>query len=269
MFPDDFTDSSRSGEGRLTMSKYSGKRLQGAAALITGGSGGIGLAIAQVLVQEGAGVTIVGRRLHKLTAAARSLRELGGDVLEVSADLTSDDAIEEAVEAHRSRFNRMDVLVNNAGVAFASKPGRQKPDAMKEVVAVDFSSVLVLYRLTLDMLLSASEERGTARVINLASITGRHPQPWLAVYSACKAAVISYTHSMNQAYAAKGLVSTAVCPGFVDTAMSENAQNVESEDMITAEDVAEVVRSVLSLSSRSYIPEVHIARSRSADQSGL
>jgi NAD(P)-dependent dehydrogenase (short-subunit alcohol dehydrogenase family) len=74
---------------------------------------------------------------------------------------------------------------------------------------------------------------------------------------------------MNQSYASRGLFSSAVCPGFVDTPMSKEAKGLEPEDMITAEDVAEAVRMILRQSPRSYIPEVLIARAASSDPSGV
>ena len=243
--------------------------LAGAAALITGGSSGIGFALARVLVEEGADVTIVGRNTEKLAAAAMALRSLGGKVLDVSADLSTDEGVLAAVERHGDEYGRLDVLVNNAGVCLASKPGRQEPGAVDAVLHTDLRAVVLLYQASVDLLLSAAEERGVAHVINLASLLGRYPAPWLAVYSATKAAVISYTQSMNRSFARRGLLSTAICPGFVDTPMSEDAKDLSGDDMIPVEDIAELTRAVLRLSHRSYVPELLIARSRSDDASGL
>ncbi len=244
-------------------------RLAGTAALVTGGSSGIGLGLARMLVEEGAAVSIVGRNGDKLAAASATLREAGGAVLEVKADLRGDEGVLHAVERHREEYGRLDVLVNNAGVCLAAKAARQEIGAIDAVLDTDLRAVVLLYQASLDLLLASVEERGTAHVLNLASLLGRSPAPWLAVYSATKAAVISFTHSMNRSFARKGIVSTAVCPGFVDTPMSEDAKDLAADDMIPVDDVVELTRSILRLSARSYVPELLIARSRSADPSGL
>jgi NAD(P)-dependent dehydrogenase (short-subunit alcohol dehydrogenase family) len=243
--------------------------LAGTAALVTGGSSGIGLGLARMLVEEGAAVSIVGRNGEKLAAAAMALRSLGGTVLEVKADLSGDDGVLTAVERHRDEYGRLDVLVNNAGVCLASKVGRQEVGAIDAVLDTDLRAVVLLYQSSLDLLSAAAEERGVAHVLNLASLLGRYPAPWLAVYSATKAAVISFTQSMNRAYARKGVVSTALCPGFVDTPMSEDAKDLLADDMIPVDDIVELSRAILRLSPRSYVPELLIARTRSTDPSGL
>jgi len=244
-------------------------RLAGTAALVTGGSSGIGFALARLLVGEGAAVTIVGRNGEKLAAAAEALRSAGGTVLEVKADLSGDDGPVTAVERHREEYGRLDVLVNNAGVCLAAKAARQDPAAIDAVISTDLRAVVLLFQESLDLLLAAADERGKAQVINLASLLGRYPAPWLAVYSATKAAVISFTQSMNRAYARRGVLSTTVCPGFVDTPMSEDAKDLSPDDMIPVDDIAELTGAILRLSSRSYVPEVLLARSRSEDPSGL
>lgn len=244
-------------------------RLGGTAALVTGGSSGIGLGLARMLVEEGAAVSIVGRNGEKLATAAMALRSAGGTVLEVKADLSGEDGVLTAVERHREEYGRLDVLVNNAGVCLASKVGRQETADIDAVLDTDFRAVILLYQASLDLLLASAEERGVAHVLNLASLLGRHPAPWLAVYSATKAAVISFTQSMNRAFARRGIVSTAICPGFVDTPMSEDAKDLAAEDMIAVDDIIELTRGILRLSPRSYVPELLIARTHSADPSGL
>ncbi|HET9773014.1 MAG TPA: SDR family oxidoreductase [Acidimicrobiia bacterium] len=244
-------------------------RLAGTAALVTGGSSGIGFGLARVLVEEGAAVTIVGRNGEKLAAAAAALRAAGGTVLEAKADLSTDDGVLGAVERHREEYGRLDVLVNNAGVCLASKAARQERSAIDAVLDTDLRAVVLLYQAGLDLLLEAAGERGKAHVLNLASLLGRYPAPWLAVYSATKAAVISFTQSMNRAYARRGLLSTAVCPGFVDTPMSEDAKDLSPDEMIPVDDIAELTRAILRLSPRTYVPEILLARSRSTDPSGL
>jgi NAD(P)-dependent dehydrogenase (short-subunit alcohol dehydrogenase family) len=244
-------------------------RLAGAAALVTGGSSGIGLGLAQMLVAEGADVTIVARNPERLAAAGASLRERGGCVLEMSADVGSPDDVERAVNHHMEHLGRLDVLINSAGIAVPSRPARQQPAVVRDVLAVDLEAVILSYWAAMDHLEATARMHGVARVVNLASLTARASQPWLAVYAAAKAGVVNYTNAMNQAFAAKGVLSTAICPGFVDTPMSKGARDQLPDQMITTADVVETVRMLFALSPRSYVPEVVVARSASSDPSGL
>jgi NAD(P)-dependent dehydrogenase (short-subunit alcohol dehydrogenase family) len=239
------------------------------AAFITGGSSGIGLGLAGMFVELGFGVTIVARGQERLGQAGDTLRAAGGEVLEIATDVGLADALVEAVTAHDDRFGRLDALVNSAGVALPSEPGRLNPQAVATTLAVDLESVILSYWASLDLLRATAEAHGVARVLNIASITARAPQPWLAVYSSAKAAVVNYTASMNRAYAATGVLSTAVCPGYVATPMSEGARDMDQDTMITVADVVDLLRPVMGLSARSYVPELVIARTASQDPSGL
>lgn len=243
--------------------------LQGGAAIVTGGSSGIGLGLAILLAREGAGVTLIGRNEQRLARAAQTVAAVGVSIQVVAADVGSPGEMEKVVEVHSSHFGRLDVLVNSAGVCVPSRPAKQTPDQISATLSVDLGSVMFSYWAAIDLLIATATDHGLARVINLASITGRAPQPWPAVYSAAKAAVLNYTASMNQAYAARGVVSTAICPGFVKTPMSDGARGQDPAQMITVEDVAEVVRSLLRLSVNTYVPEIVLARSYSDDPSGL
>jgi short-subunit dehydrogenase len=98
-------------------------------------------------------------------------------------------------------------------------------------------------------------------VVNLASIAGKSPQPWLSVYSATKAAVLGYTVSMNKELASEGIKSTAFCPGFVDTDMSDFIkQTVPAEEMLRPSDIGEGLRFLLRVSPACVIPEIVFER---------
>lgn len=249
--------------------RVDGRRLSGVGAIVTGGSSGIGLAIARRVLDQGARVTLVGRNTTRLGAALESLQTDDGRLTTVAANLDEDSGIDEMLDAHRGHADNLGLVINSAGVARAARPARQSTAEIDEILAIDLRAILILYQRTIDDLLAAAERFGGARVINIASITGKYPQRWLAVYSAAKAAVVSYTNAMNQSYAARGVFSSAVCPGFVDTPMSQEARDLKPEDMITADDVAETVDMILRLSPRSYVPEVLIARAKSSDPSGV
>ena len=108
---------------------------------------------------------------------------------------------------------------------------------------------------------AAGQEHKSALVVNLASIAGKSPQPWLSVYSATKAAVLGYTQAMNKELNGDGIKSVAFCPGFVDTDMTDFAkQSVPAEEMIRPEDIAEALRFLLRLSPWAVVPEVIFQR---------
>lgn len=231
------------------------------AALITGASSGIGLAIARMLVAEGFGLTIVARRPEKLEIARAELEELGADVIAFPANLTDEASIVEAVKAHEAKFGRLDLLVNNAGVGIGQPVDAITAKHFDLQFDTNVRAAFLFYRETVGMLKAAAAENGVARVVNTSSITALHPQAWLSAYSATKAAVRSMTISMNRELAEQGVFSTALCPGFVETPMTEFAQEgVPAEKMIRPEDIASAVKMLLSLSDHCIIPEIPFIR---------
>ena len=111
------------------------------------------------------------------------------------------------------------------------------------------------------MLGAAGAEHRRALVVNMASIAGKSGQPWLSVYGATKAAIVNFSQAMNKELAQQGVKSTALCPAFVDTAMTDFIKGqVNPEDMITTADVAESVRFLLRLSPNCIVPEITFAR---------
>ncbi|HEV3230346.1 MAG TPA: SDR family oxidoreductase [Solirubrobacteraceae bacterium] len=231
------------------------------AAIVTGASSGIGLAIARLLGQEGYGLTVAARRPEKLQAAADELRGEGFDLVEVPANLTSEEDVQKVVAAHRDRYGRLDVLVNNAGVGIGAPVGETVTKRLDMQLDLNIRSIVLFYRECLDMLKAAGAEHHNALVVNTASIAGKHGQAWLAIYSATKHAVVGYSHSMNQELAPEGIKSCALCPAFVDTPMTDFVKGeVSPEEMIRPEDIAASVRFLLSLSPACIVPEIMFVR---------
>jgi short-subunit dehydrogenase len=218
-------------------------------ALVTGGSAGIGLAIARMLRDEGHGLTLVARRPEPLEAAAEELGALG-----LAANLADSDECVRVVAAHAERHGGMDVLVNSAGIGVGGSFAEQPTKAIGLQVNVNLLSTLVVTRESLPHLRKTS-----GHVVTLASIAGTIPTPGLAVYGATKAAVISFTNSLNREEADHGVRATAICPAFVATKMTDWT-GLPPEQMIQVEDVAELVRTILRLSPRARVPQVVIER---------
>ena len=231
------------------------------AAIVTGASRGIGLALAETLAGEGYGLTISARRPDTLEAAAARLRGSGAEVEAVPANLADAEAIAGVVAHHRERFGRLDVLVNNAGVGIGATATDHQAKYVDLQFGVNVRAVVLLYRETIEMLRAAGAEHGNALVVNLASVAGKSPQPWLSVYSATKAAVVAYTEAMNKELNADGVKSVAFCPGFVDTDMSDFVKgSIPADEMIRTSDIAEALRFLLRLSRTCVVPEIVFQR---------
>jgi NAD(P)-dependent dehydrogenase (short-subunit alcohol dehydrogenase family) len=226
------------------------------AAIVTGGSSGIGFAIARMLLDEGYGLTVAARRPEKLEAAVAELGKTGGEIEHVAGDTGNEDVVRQVVDAHRQRFGRLDILVNNAGVGIGASVGEIQTKFLDMQLGVNLRSYVLFYRECLEMLKAAGAEHRGALVVNTSSIAGKVGEAWLSVYSATKHGVIGFTKSMNRELNGDGIKSCALCPGFVDTAMTDFVKgSVAAKDMIRPEDVAEAVRLLLRLSPNCVIPE--------------
>jgi short-subunit dehydrogenase len=231
------------------------------AALVTGASRGIGLAIATALAQDGYALTLTARKPATLAETAEAMSAQGFEVQQVAADAGDEEGLKAVVAAHQERFGRLDVLVNNAGVGIGAAAGEHQTRYVDMQLAVNLRAVVIMYRECLALLKAAAADSGKAQVINLASIAGKSPQPWLSVYAATKAAVIAYTVAMNRELGGEGVRSVALCPGFVDTDMTDFIKGeVPPEQMIRPEDIASAVRFVLSLSNAAVVPEIVFER---------
>src|SRR3954465_5935581 len=165
--------------------------MEGRAALITGGSSGIGLAIARALGQDGYRLTVSARRPEKLEEAGKSLTDDGIEAQAVPANMADEDDIKRVVAAHRDRYGRLDVLINNAGVGIGSAIAEAETKKLDMQLDVNLRAVYLTLRECIPMLKEAGAEHRKALVVNTASIAGVRHQPWLAAYSATKAGVIA------------------------------------------------------------------------------
>jgi NAD(P)-dependent dehydrogenase (short-subunit alcohol dehydrogenase family) len=231
------------------------------AALITGGSSGIGLAIGRALVEDGYGVTLSARRPDKLEAAADQLRGDGAEVEAMPANMADEDEIKALAEKHRERFGRCDVLVNNAGLGIGGPIAEAETKKLDLQLDVNLRAVYLMTRECLPMLKEAGAEHKKALIVNTASIAGKSGQGWLAAYSATKFGVVGLSQAMHREFGEEGIQVTALCPGFVDTAMTDwIKEQVSPDEMIRPEDIAEAVRYLLRTSPACFVPEIQFIR---------
>ncbi len=189
-------------------------RLNHKTAIITGGATGIGLACARLFTQEGARVAIFGRRQDRLDQAKK---EIGDAVLAVQGDITLTQDTERLVATTVAELGTVDILINNAGT-FTGGPVHEIDDAAwEQVFNINMTGVFQLTRRVLPQMI----EQGSGSIIHISSILGMIAVPQAAAYNASKGAVNQFSKSIAVEYGGQGIRSNAVCPGMIETEMTE------------------------------------------------
>jgi len=197
-------------------------------AVVTGGGTGIGALVAKRLAERGARVFVAGRRLDPLKEVAGSICAAGGHATAVRCDVTRP----EEVAALATEVGHADIVVNNAGVA-KSAPITKMDDAhWHEAIAVNLTGTFLVTR----AFIGGMTDRGWGRVVNVASVAGKIGFKYTAAYSAAKHGVLGFTRSVALEVAHKGVTVNAVCPGWVETDMSDAAiGNIVAKTKMTPE----------------------------------
>jgi NAD(P)-dependent dehydrogenase (short-subunit alcohol dehydrogenase family) len=186
-------------------------RLEGRTALVTGAARGIGFAIAERLVADGARVLIADLDGAAAKAAAERLGDKGAALV---ADVTRADHVEQLVKEPVARWGRLDIVVNNAGITGRSFPIQDlTDDDWQKVIACDLTSVFLVCRAAVRHMLAA----GGGRIVNIASIAGKEGNPTLVPYSSAKAGVIGLTKALAKEVATRNIFVNAVAPAVIGT----------------------------------------------------
>lgn len=192
-------------------------RLQGKVALITGGSVGIGEAVARLFAREGAAVVITGRRKEALDKVVEGIQREGGKALAVAGSVADAQHARAAVEQTMRAFGKLHVLVNNAGLGAFGKPFHEEDDSTwDELLDVNLTGVFRMTKAAVPEMLKA----GGASIINVSSIASLVGIPLTAAYSATKGAMDALTRCLAIDYARQGIRCNSVNPGLVDTPMA-------------------------------------------------
>ncbi|HXY98558.1 MAG TPA: glucose 1-dehydrogenase [Stellaceae bacterium] len=194
--------------------------LGGRVAIVTGGNGGIGLGMARGLAEAGASVVIVGRDKEKCASAAAALREAGGKVAGVAADITHEQSCRSVVGEAVQAFGGIDILVNNAGINIRKRPEDYALEEWNTVLATNLSSAFVLAQAVYPEM----ARRGGGKIINIGSMMSLFGAPYAAPYAASKGGIVQLTRALATAWAKDNIQVNAVLPGWIDTDLTRNAR---------------------------------------------
>jgi ketoreductase len=224
-------------------------------ALITGGTSGIGLAVARLLAEQGHRVFIGARTAETVSTTVKQLREEGADAAGTAVDVRSDTEVRAFVQAAVDRFGRVDVLVNNAGRSGGGVTADLTDELWHDVINTNLNSV---FRVTREVL-NAGGMRGLdrGRIINIASTAGKQGVVLGAPYSASKHGVVGFTKSLGNELAPTGITVNAVCPGYVETPMAQRVRQGYAQAYgITEEAILEKFNAKIPLGRYSTPAEV-------------
>ena len=250
--------------------------LDGAVALVTGASSGIGEATALALAEEGAAVAITARRLDRLEALAGRIRAEGGTALVLEADVTDEGQAQQTVERTASELGRLDVLINNAGVMLLGPAVDAPLEEWQRMVRVNVDGVLYCAYAALPHLLSAAQDgsRGVADMVNISSVAGRVTRAGSAVYNLTKHGVGAFSEALRQEVAGKHLRVSVIEPGATDTELRlHNRPEIQEQirtrfagvERLRAEDIADAILYVITRPPHVAINELLLRPSEQGD----
>jgi 3-oxoacyl-[acyl-carrier protein] reductase len=199
---------------------------KGQVGIVTGGTRGIGKAIAEGLAREGVNVVVAGRNLAAAKGIADSLSIKGVRALGVKLDVANAGEVEKVFDEIRREFGRIDILINNAGITKDGLLMRMKEEAWDSVMNTNLKGVFLCSREAIkDM---AKQRYG--RIVNITSVAAFMGNPGQANYSASKAGIVGFTKTVAREYAGRGVTVNGVAPGFIETAMTDVLpENIKEE----------------------------------------
>lgn len=226
-----------------------GGSLSGRRAVVTGGGRGIGEAVARALAAAGAAVLVAARTESEVEDVAASLRDAGNDASAATVDVTGEASVEALTERAAEALGAVDLLVNSAGVAFSAPIAKTSVEEWDRIQSVNARGAFLQTRAFLPGMM----ERGRGRIVHVASVAGLAGARYIAAYAASKHAVVGLVRSAADEAAASGVTVNAVCPGYVDTAMTR--ESVERIMEKTGRDEREALETILATTPQSRLIE--------------
>ncbi|MBP2705059.1 SDR family NAD(P)-dependent oxidoreductase [Microbispora sp. RL4-1S] len=248
--------------------------LDGAVALVTGASSGIGAATARRLAREGAAVALVARRGDRLEQVARDIAGLGGQAAVIAADITEPERAEDAVQDTLDQLGRLDILVNNAGIMLLNPALHSTVAEWDRMISLNVAALLHVTHAAVPHLIYAASTspRQVADVVNVGSTAGRVAQPGSSVYSLTKFGLNGFTESLRQELLGERVRVGVVEPGVVDTELMNHLSDTVRDaarrriagiEALRPEDVADAISYIVTRDRRVAVNEMLV---RAGDQ---
>lgn len=233
--------------------------LSGKAAVVTGGSKGIGLAVARALAQAGAGVVITSRNQDEVDEAARRLSdETGSRVAGIRCDVRRHEEVREMIRWTADEFGGIDVLVNNAGVGGFAPVDEMPPEKWNQILETNLSGVFYCCHEAVPYM----KGREGAWIVNVASLAGKNAFAGGAAYNASKFGLVGFSEALMLDVRQHGIRVNYIMPGSVNTYFNDKVPSGENDWMIQPEDIADLVMDLLALPARTMASRIEVRPSR-------
>jgi NAD(P)-dependent dehydrogenase (short-subunit alcohol dehydrogenase family) len=232
--------------------------LQGKVAIVTGGTKGIGRAIAESLLNAGSRVYICARDRSEIEAAVQELSEIGEAFGKV-CDMRSEDQVRNMLTSCDERLGGVDILVNNAGVGIMGKTVEEiSGDEFRQTVETNLFGVFYACHHAIPLM----KKRGGGYIINISSLAGQNAHPGMAAYNASKYGLNGFTEAMMQEVRHDGIKVSYICPGSVNTHFGGDTPSGEKAWQLQPDDIAQVVMNLLEMDPRALPSKVELRPSR-------
>jgi 3-oxoacyl-[acyl-carrier protein] reductase len=232
--------------------------LSGSTAIVTGGTRGIGLAIARSLLGRGANVMICSRKAAAVEAAAAELSHLG-KIEGRQCDVRNEDEVRSLLESCEETFGGIDVLVNNAGIGIIGKTVEEMSgDEFRQTLETNLCSVFYACRYAVPIM----RRRGGGHIINISSLAGQNAHPRMAAYNASKFGLNGFTEALMQEVRQDGIRVSYICPGSVNTGFGGDTPGDEKAWQLQPEDIAAAAVYLLECETRALPSKIEIRPSR-------
>ena len=227
-------------------------------AVVTGGTKGIGFAIAERLVRESAKVFVCSRTRSDLEQAVEKLSEIG-EAAGKLCDVRVEEHVKAVLESCEKRFGGIDILVNNAGVGFMDKTVEEmSPDEFRQTLETNLFGVFYACHYAIPMM----KKRGGGYIINISSLAGQNPHPRMAAYNASKFGLNGFSEALMQEVRHDNIKVSYICPGSVNTHFGGDTPTDEKAWQLQPEDIAQVVIDLLSMNERALPSKIELRPSK-------
>jgi len=231
--------------------------LDGNVAIVTGGSRGIGRAIALALAGEGAAVVLAARSAEKLAEAAELVRKAGGRAQPVVTELSDEESIRNLIRVTQETFGRLDILINNAGITHSARLEETRTEDLDRCWTINARAPFILCREALPLLRQAQ----AGFIVNISSVVGVKGYPLQSAYTASKHALRGMTISLAEELRDTKIRVHVICPGGVNTEMVQSVRpDIKTEDLIDPDEIAELVLYLVTRRGNAVIDELHVRR---------